>query len=159
MSKTTIGIKITGINNIVYLADFLKAGNDLLELVSEIDSAISENHKSTVDWKLKVLSYCSPATLVIEPEVKEDRPDNRASIVETVLEGIDKLKRTNERPSGFNDKALVIARELAKVKDNNVDIVEIFSEDVSVEYTTESSKKQESLTPSRRKSLLKHEKY
>lgn len=132
--RTTIGIQVTGTNDIVYLADFLKAGNNLLELLSEVDISTSSDFKPTADWKLKILSYSSPATLVAESMVKEDRPDNRTIIIETTLEGIDNLRKTAERPQGWSDKALDLARDLAKTTQDTGDIIEVFSDGASVNY-------------------------
>jgi hypothetical protein len=133
--KNTIGIKITGNEGIVYLKEFLNAGNDLLGLLDEIDMAISPNFSQTVDWKLKVLSYASPATLIAEPVVKEDQPDNRANIIETILSGLDTLKQTNDRPRGFTDKALEKARNLTNVVSDGVERIEVISDETSIEFS------------------------
>lgn len=132
--RTTIGIQISGTDNIVRLAEFVASVNNLLELVSEIDTSNSSDFKPTVDWKLKTLSYSSPATLIAQSMVKEDRPDNRTLIVKTTLEGLDSLKKTKERPHGWSDKALALARSLAKITQDTGDIIEVFSDDANVKY-------------------------
>ena len=132
---TTIGIRLTGTDEKVYLTDFLKAGNDLLDFLTEIDITMSPSYKSTVDWRLRRLSYSSPALLEVEGDTKEDQPDNRASIIETALQGVESLKKSSERPRGFNDKALEIGRDFARLIQNGVKSLEIISEDSTVQYT------------------------
>jgi hypothetical protein len=132
-----IGIKVAGTNNKVYLPDFLKAGNDLMELLIEIDiTTSSPTYKRTVNWRLKTLSYASPALLEVEGEIKEDQPDNRANIIDTTLRGIESLKKHSERPSGYSDKALGIAKDLTTLLQNGVKTLEIISDGSSVEYQT-----------------------
>ena len=133
--RNTIGIKVTGKDDIVYVPDFLKAGDDLLELVNEVDISLSPNFKPTTRWKLKKLSYSSPALLEAEGLVLEDQPDNRRIIVETVSSGIDTLRTTNERPRGFSDKALDKARELSSITANGLQKIEVITEDIIVEFT------------------------
>jgi len=129
-----IGIKVVGANDTVYLPDFLKAGNDLMELLTEIDVSISPNYKRTVDWRLKTLSYSSPALLEVEGEAKEDQPDNRTNIIDTTLRGIESLKKSSERPRGFSDKALDVAKDLTKLLQNGIKTLEIIFDSGSVEY-------------------------
>ena len=133
--KNNIGIRIKGSKGIVLLDDFIKASSDLLELISEIDISVSPTFKPTVDWKLTKLSYSSPATLEAEPVVKEDQPDNRSIIIDTMIDGMESLKKTSRRPNGFSDKALETARNLAKVTQNGLEEIEIYSDEATVIYT------------------------
>jgi hypothetical protein len=133
--RDSIGIKVTGSGGVVYLPDFLKAGNDLAELLTEVDLSISPNHIPTVDWRLKKLSYSSPAIMLAEPVVKEEQPDNRITIIDTVLVGIQSLKATSDRPRGFSDKALEKARELAIITSNGIERIDIISDDTELEFT------------------------
>jgi hypothetical protein len=132
-----IGIKISGQNNIVYLPDFVQASNDLLELLAEIDVAMSPKFKSTTNWRLKTLSYASPALLEVEGETKEDQPDNRTVIVDTLFMGIDSLKKNSERPRGFSDKALTITKNFNRLLDNGVRAIEVISNSGSVKYESD----------------------
>ena len=129
MMENIIGIRLSGVDNVVYLQEFLKAGNDLMELLVEVDTSTSSNYQPTTDWKLRKLSYSSPVELLVEGVVKEDQADNRANIIETVRTGIKLLKTTNERPRGFTDKALEKARELSKMMSDGVEKLEVFSND------------------------------
>lgn len=117
------------------MPDFIKASSDLLELISEVDCSVSPDFQPTIEWKLKRLSYSSPAEMVAEAVVKEDRPDNRSQVIDSTLNGIDILRKTNDRPRGFNDKALEKARELSKMMSNGVDRIEVLSDDSLVELT------------------------
>ena len=133
--RESIGIKVTGSGGVVHLTDFLKAGNHLAELLAEVDLSISPNHAPTVDWRLKRLSYSSPAIMLAEPVVKEEQPDNRITIIDTVLAGIQSLKATSDRPRAFSDKALEEARELAIITSNGIERIDIITDDSELEYT------------------------
>jgi hypothetical protein len=133
--RDTIGIRVTGTNDIIFLPEFLKAANDLMELITEIDTSTSPNYILTTDWKLKSLSYSSPATLTVEGIVKENQPDNRINTIDTILSGFNNLKVSDDRPHYFNDKALDKARELSKMMSNGMQSVEIISDTDSVLLT------------------------
>ena len=135
--RDTIGIRVKGKDGVVYLQDFLKAGTELLALLSELDKSLSSDFKPTVDWKITKLSYASPATLETEPVTKDDQPDNRKRIIDTAISGISKLRVSKERPNGFNDNALENARTIAKLTENGVEEIEIISGDIFVSYSNQ----------------------
>lgn len=132
--RNTIGLKITGNKDIIKLPDFFQAINDWLELLIEVDVSLSQDFKPTVDWRLKTLSYSSPVKIVAEPFIKEDRPDNRAFVIDTILSGVQSLATSNKRPTGFSDKALEKARNLSKSKSNGIDKIEIIVDEVDFDF-------------------------
>jgi hypothetical protein len=129
-----IGIRLGGHENRVQVEDFLEAGNNLLELLNEIDITISPSHKFTACWYLKTLSYASPAVLEVEADAIEDQTDNRNTIISVALGGIDSLKKSDERPRGFTDKALEKARDLGKLLQNGLRTIEVLSEGTVIPY-------------------------
>ncbi len=130
-----IGIRVTGSHdNKVYFPDFLKACNGLLELLAEVDKAISATHKPTVEWHLKTLSYASPALVEVEGETKEDQPDNRAAIVDMTVRGVDSLRKTSARPLWYSDRALEVAKEMTELIQNGVKSLEVVTDGFGVEY-------------------------
>ena len=134
--SNSIGIRITGsVDEVIYLSDFIQAGNDLMELLNEVDTSLSPNYRSTTNWKLKKLSYSSPATLEVESQVKEEQPDNGAEIIDTTLNGFLILNCSSTRPRGFSDKALEKARDLAKIATDGIGKLEITSDSFAVEFT------------------------
>ena len=133
--RDTIGIRVSGTNDIIFLPEFLKAGNDLMELINEIDTSTSPNYILTTDWKLKTLSYSSPATITVEGVVKENQPDNRINTIDTIMSGVYNLRVSDDRPRYFNDKAIEKAKELSKMMSNGVKSIELISEDTTVELT------------------------
>jgi hypothetical protein len=130
----TIGIRVHGTRNKVYLPELLQAGQDLMDILTEVDLAISQNHKLTTDWKLRKLSYASPATLEVEPEAKEDQPDNGTTIVNITIAGMDSLRKYSERPKAFTDKALEAAKDLAKLLQDGVERIDILSGGIEIPY-------------------------
>ena len=137
--RTAVGIRIAGSHGTIYLPDVIGAGSDLLELLSEVDSSMSPSYRPNVDWRLVKLSYSSPAEILAEPVVREDQPDNRAGIVDTVILGLEGLKSGADRPRWFSDKALGNAHSLVSRLSNGVDSMELFTYGVSVKCTVDIS--------------------
>ena len=145
--KNTIGIKIKEIKGIVLLSNFIQASNDFLGLISEIDTVMSPTAKPTLNWKLKKLCYGSPATLEAESILLEDKniADNSETIIKTIINGMYSLKTNNRRPSNFSDRALGLARNLAKSMVDDTTEIEIYSEDENVVYTSSAIKNIETI--------------
>lgn len=132
--RDSIGLKITGNKGVIKLPDLVQTISDWLDLLVEVDTSLSPNFKPTVDWQLKSLSYSSPVQVVVEPVVKEDSPDNRVYVIDTILSGAESLAISNKRPTGFSDKALEKARDLAKSRFNGIDKIEIIADEVDFDY-------------------------
>jgi hypothetical protein len=137
MMRDTIGIKVAGKQGIIYFSDFIQACNNFLDLLNEIDVTLSEDYKPTIDWKIKTLSYSSPAQLITESIVKKDRPDNRERVIDTVIYGTNSLITSSRRPTGFSDRALEIARDLAKSGMNGIEQIDIITDESSLNYTSD----------------------
>lgn len=132
-SQPIVGIRIAPNDDLIVVADFLEAANNLVRLVSEVDAALSGQFARTVDWAIRRLSYASPALLELEPIVKEGQPDNRAQITGAIVRGLEALKTDASRPRYFSDQALNSARALALVLGERVASVEVFADDVVVD--------------------------
>ncbi len=134
--RNTIGLKITGNEDIIKLPDLVQAISDWLELIIEVDVSLSPDFKPTIDWRLKALSYSSPVQIVAESVTKEDRPDNRVYVIDTIFSGTESLAISNKRPTGFSDKALEKARDLAKSRLNGIDKIEIILDEMEFDYVS-----------------------
>ena len=126
--KPTVGLRVTSGDSQPLVAEFLKAANHFIRLLSEVDVAISSNHTTTIDWELKHLSKESPALLLAEPGLREDQEDNRRAILDSTLQGLDLLRESDTRPRFFSDQALTSARDLVRVLGNRIHNIEVFSE-------------------------------
>jgi hypothetical protein len=128
---------ITGKNGTLLIPDFIQACNNFCDLLVEVDTSLSEDFRPTIDWKLKTLSYSSPAQLLAESIVKKDRPDNRVHVIDTVISGTNSLKTCSKRPIGFSDNALGTARDLAKIGMNGIAQIDIITDETGFSYTSE----------------------
>lgn len=124
---TIIGIRLYPSDEGLSAPDFLDAANNFIRLISEVDIMVSGQFVRTVDWKIARLSYSSPAVLEVEPFIKENKPDNRQAVIETVIDGFNSLERTDTRPRYFTDQALTSARNLAAQLIDRVNDVEVYS--------------------------------
>lgn len=127
-----IGIRVISADA-AFVPDFLKAANNFLRLVTEVDIATSSHSFRTADWVLRELSYSSPAQLVMEPIVVEGQDDNRALVIDTTIQGIDALKTSDTRPRFFSDQALKSASDLVTLQGERIERIELFSNEARIE--------------------------
>lgn len=127
LNDLIIGLRITAGDREPLVPDFLEAANHFMRLLSEVDIAVSSQHRRTVDWALRNLSYNSPALLTAEPFLREDQEDNRSAILDTALQGLELLQESDNRPRFFSDQALSSARGLVGVLGDRIYLLEVFS--------------------------------
>jgi hypothetical protein len=129
----TIGLRVVETGDYLLAPDFLATANQLLRLLTEVDIALSEYSRTTVDWAIQRLERSSPAELVLEPVVKGDDVDNRLDVIETALSGLASLSESDSRPRYFSDTALTSARGLVASLGERIQTVEVFSNGTRIE--------------------------
>lgn len=99
---------------------FRQAIGNFMQLLHEVDEAISGQGQRSVRWKLADLRCGSPAVLtwVGEPRRTKKGPvrDLSPMVGEAVISGMEKLERGEGRPPAFSDDALDATKQLAHLK-------------------------------------------
>jgi hypothetical protein len=105
---------------------FRQAVDHFVQLLHEIDEAVSGEGRRSVRWTLADLRRSSPAVLTWIGEPRRRRltkrrprkpiPDLAPEVGETLIAGVEKLERGEGRPLAFSDDALDATKGLAHLK-------------------------------------------
>lgn len=109
-----IGIQVAGKNNRISLAAFVRSLNLFLDLLRDVDCAISRRPKGSVRWEIESLKKNSPALVEIAgvPRIKE--MDYSHAIQESVLDGLEQLAEKPEQPNFYSYSAMQRAKQIAE---------------------------------------------
>ena len=124
IESTGVGLRVFSDDEGIRARTFLEAADNLLKILREVEGAFSK--KATIRWRLKTLSYSSPAVFQVEPCLNDADEDFRQDIINSTVAGIDLLKNRITRPKQFSDKALASARALSYIHSRSRKI-EVFS--------------------------------
>ena len=106
---TTVGIRLHPGEWGLSASDFLTASNHMMVMLGELDIAISDVARRSMDWRIADISYNSPAELLIEPVLRDDAPmDYRNELIRASINGLAILSDRPERPRHFSDRALPV---------------------------------------------------
>jgi hypothetical protein len=112
-----IGIRLT--SNIT-AAVFSKSIASFVDLINDVDSAISQNSRGSIRWDLRTLRKASPAIVEFAPVSRSKGKDYTDAVQMSILSGLDKLSERPEQPEHYSYSALektrVIAEQAQKLK-------------------------------------------
>lgn len=103
---------------------FKVALEELTIMLREIESEVSESRRSQLKWGIAELSLGS-ATVGLENLSEEVDLAQRTAT--TLIKGLKVLAREKTRPDYFNDTALESARKLAKLSDDGISRINVYS--------------------------------
>ncbi len=129
MSNNEIIIKIDGKTEDIDAQPFINALNYSLEILQELDSAISMKRRGTLRWVIGILSRQSPAMVSVKSIPKSDTRDYSIDVINSYLNGLEQLKKGNTLPDNFTDDALNATKQLARISQNNIRSIEIMHQD------------------------------
>lgn len=106
-----IGIRLTG--NITALV-FSKSIANFVDLISDVDAAISKRSRGSIRWDLLALRKSSPAIVEFTPVSRLRGRDYTDAVQLSILDGLDKLAERPEQPEYYSYSALEKARSIAE---------------------------------------------
>jgi hypothetical protein len=106
-----IGIRLTG--NITAQV-FAKSIANFVDLISDVDSAISEHSRGSIRWDLLSLRKSSPAIVEFAPVSRSKGKDYTDTVQLSILDGLDKLSERPEQPEYYSYSALEKTRSIAE---------------------------------------------
>ena len=106
-------LKLSGDN--VSMESLGEALKDTESLLAEIDCSISG--EKTFRWDINALNKGSVIVEAIPADLPVESPGNSGKILQCFWDGLHSLESTNERPEGFSDRALDLARRLVKISE------------------------------------------
>jgi hypothetical protein len=107
-----IGIRLTG--KTISAAVFTKCLANFVDLISDVDRAVSKQPKGSIRWELQRLQKNSPAIVEFAAISKSKATDYIHAVQLSVLDGLDKLAERPEQPESYSYSALESTRSLAE---------------------------------------------
>ena len=110
----------------VSVQGFLDAVSHTLEILRDLDSAISLRRTGTVRWVISELHSESPATARLRAIPSSEEQDFSYDIIRNYLDGLEQLSTGTTIPKNFPDDALEYAKRLSRdmVKENIVILIQ-----------------------------------
>jgi hypothetical protein len=109
-----IGIQLAGKNNRISARTFGRSFNSFLDLISDVDSSVSERSNGSVRWEIASLQKNSPALVEISGFSRIAAMDYSQAIQESLLDGIDQLSERAEQPKFYSYSALRKVQRMAE---------------------------------------------
>jgi len=110
----TIGIRLAGKNNRISATVFSRSLSSFIELLQDVDSAVSGKSRGTVRWDLAALTKRSPAMVEFSGVPRIGGMDYSHAIQESVLDGLEQLTQKPEQPKFYSFSALQKVHRIAE---------------------------------------------
>jgi hypothetical protein len=130
MSEGQLTIRLTGTTETISVDAFLSAVGSAVDLLKEIDAAVSRKRKGTVSWFIAAASMSSPlqvtvrGTSGVEPVMVDE-------VIRFSVEGLRELETDGHVvPTYFTDEALEHAKRLVSVLDADIAKIRLTALDV-----------------------------
>lgn len=117
MAASEIIITVQGETDEVPARGFVEAISGSLEVLSELDSAISHKRAGTVRWMIGALKYESPATVTLRAVPLSEEVDVSAEVARSYLGGLKVLQEGKSVPEIFSESALNAVKRLGRIGD------------------------------------------
>jgi len=120
MSEGQLTIRLTGMAETISVSSFLSAIGSAVDLLQEIDAAMSRKRQGTVSWSIAAASMSSPLEVTIVG-TSEAEPVMVDEIIRFSVEGLRRLETDGQvAPTYFTDEALEHAKKLVSVLDADI---------------------------------------
>jgi hypothetical protein len=117
MTASEIIITVQGETEEVPARGFVEAVSNSLEVLSELDSAISHKRAGTLRWMIGSLTYESPAMVTLRAVPLSEEVDVSAEVAQSFLGGLRVLQEGKSLPPIFSEAALDAVKRLARISD------------------------------------------
>lgn len=117
MTASEIIITVQGETEEVPARGFVEAISGSLEVLSELDSAISHKRAGTLRWMIGSLKYESPAMVTLRAVPLSEEVDVSAEVAQSYLGGLRVLQEGKNLPEIFSEAALNAVKQLARISD------------------------------------------
>jgi hypothetical protein len=109
---TKILVRLQELESHITVLAFLKAARQLLYILQEVESSMSNKRRASLTWVVSDLRLGS-TTIAVSALPSEGLPYTGEAVVSAVVEGLRLLENSATRPRYFSDDALDAAKELA----------------------------------------------
>ena len=117
MAASEIIITVQGDTEEVPARGFVEAVSSSLEVLSELDSAISQKRAGTLRWVIGALKYESPAVVTLRAVPVSEEVDVSAEVAQSYMDGLKSLQEGKSLPPIFSEAALNATKRLARIQE------------------------------------------
>ncbi|MFQ5903506.1 MAG: hypothetical protein ACE5JO_07440 [Candidatus Binatia bacterium] len=117
MPASEIIITVQGESEEVPARGFVEAVSNSLEVLSELDSAISQKRAGTLRWIIGSLKYESPAVVTLRAVPVSDEVDVGAEVAQSYVHGLEILQGGKSLPPMFSETALNAVKRLGRIRE------------------------------------------
>lgn len=107
-----IGIRLTG--KTISATTFARCVANFVDLISDVDRAVSKQPRGSIRWELQRLQKSSPAIVEFAAISMSKTTDYIHAVQLSILDGIDKLAEGPEQPESYSYSALESTRNMAE---------------------------------------------
>jgi len=115
MATSEIIITVQGETEEVPARGFVEAVSISLEVLSELDSAISHKRTGSLRWVIGALKYQSPAVVTLRAVPLSEEVDVSAEVAQSYVNGLKELQEGNSLPPVFSEAALNASKRLGRI--------------------------------------------
>ncbi len=135
MAATEIAIIVNGGSEHIEVQDFIGALESNVEILRDLDAALSMKRRGTLRWVLGALSYGSPAIVTLHAIPTSEEGDYGPEVTKSYLDGLEQLREGKTLPPGFSDDALDAVKKLARLCTGGIKAIQIRHGRRSVDIT------------------------
>ena len=127
MAVTELTVSVEGQTPEALVQPFLDAISNTLDILRDLDIAISLRRQSSLRWTISELRYGSPATLTMQGLPPAAGRDVGPDVVRHYIDGLELLSAGQTLPVYFSENALQAAKRLADLTRDNARTVKVKS--------------------------------
>lgn len=118
----------------VAASDFIGAAENLLGLLKEVETTVSDNKRPNLNWVIRGLEIGS-ASIVLGAIVKKDISYAPEDVINKVVNGLNVLENKKSIPPFFNEEAMRYAKELPAKVGKTIKSLTVTAENVVANLT------------------------
>ena len=135
MAAAEIAIVVDGESGHIEVQDFIAALENNVEILHDLDAALSMKRRGTLRWVLGALSYGSPAIVTLHAIPTSDKGDYGPEVTKAYLDGLEQLREGKTLPPSFSDDALEAVKKLARLSTRGIKAIQVRHGQRSVDVT------------------------
>ena len=135
MAATEIAIIVDGESEHIEVQDFVAALESNVEILHDLDAALSMKRRGTLRWVLGALSYESPAIVTLHAIPTSEESDYGSEVAKAYLDGLEQLRGGKTLPPSFSGDALEAVKKLARLSTGGIKAIQVRHGQRSVDIT------------------------
>ena len=135
MGDTELTVSVEGQAPELLVQPFLDAVSNTLDILGDLDIAISLRGRRTIRWSIGSLHYGRPTVITMQARPPASGRDVGPDVVRHYIDGLETLARGQELPAYFSEDALQAAKRLADLARDDARTITIRSDSRSFQVT------------------------